>query len=173
MAKKSELPDISNENELSNRQKSIQFAMQGRDSVDGKVEVVSDQTLEDKDPHVELTRETIKMAMGYGEFKGLLPQVTNLDHPLQAASLAKSASLIEIMRAMGMPKPIYEIIMGHTDNTFISGIDGFLRARMAVIYPGLLGSEMHPRKQLFGGITASKEAQQKRGITSKIMSMFG
>lgn len=175
MAKTIEIPIEETDSEITKRQMAINHAMQcqNEDDSEPKKIIAGDTNLEDKDPQVELTRDIISMAMAHGDFKNILPQVTTLDHPEQAINLSKATSLIEMMRACGMPKQVYDIMMGNTDATYACGIDGFLRLRMGVFYPGFTGFEMHPRRQLFGGLPHHQESAKKRGIKDRLLSVFG
>ena len=86
------------------------------------------------DPNVELNRDLAQLAMGYGEYEDILPSVTNFDHPVQASTVAVDLTELEMMRAMGLPQNIYQIIKGgHGMNTGPKGVHSwvsFLKAEL-------------------------------------------
>ena len=136
-----------------------------KDFVDGEgVTVQDDEGLEVKDPNVEFLKQMAEMGLAAGDYKDLLLQVTNFDHPIQAQCIAKDGVQLEWMRQAGMPKAIYEIIHGK-DKSF-SGYFGILRARQGILYPGPQGFEAHPRMQLFNSILGRRRGDTEKGRSS-------
>ena len=141
---------------------------------DGKIpQVQDDEGVEILDPNVELQRGMIEMGMATGEYKDLILQVTNLDNPIQAISLAQDGLQLEYLRAAGMPGQIYEIISGR--NMSMSGFFGFLRGRQGVLYPGPQGFDAHPRMQLFRSLFGKPKDDQKtnKTLSERISSLVG
>lgn len=104
------------------------------------------------DPNVDLTRDLAKIALGIKEYRDSLPQMTNLEHPVQSTTITANMTDLELMRAMGMSLSTYNILKG--DTLYISGFAGILKTRMSIIYPGSAGVELHPRVSVLGSLFA-------------------
>jgi hypothetical protein len=104
------------------------------------------------DPNVDLTRDLAKIALGIKEYRDSLPQMTNLEHPVQSTTITANMTDLELMRAMGMSQHTYSILKG--DTHYISGFAGILKTRMSIIYPGSAGVELHPRVSVLGSLFA-------------------
>jgi len=130
----------------------------------------SSDAIINKDPHTELTRTQMELGTAYGDYEGLLPQVTNFDHPMQAMSIDKDMTELDFMRALGLPEEMYNIMKGKSkknqDGTWdirATGFNGLMRARMGLVYPGIEGMEFHPREQVF----RSTRTEQSKKDTQK------
>jgi len=100
------------------------------------------------DQAVELSREMAEKALAQGpENQELLPSMTNLDHPIQAATIASDLTQLELMKAWGLPSQMYLMIRGNGQNQ--TGYTLYLKALMGVVYPGLLAF-LHPRSSILG-----------------------
>lgn len=100
------------------------------------------------DQGVELQRETIEKALAQGkENEELLYSMTNLDHPIQAATITQNLTLIEMMRGWGLDFNTYTMIRGNGKN--ITGFTLYLKSLMGVLYPGILAL-LHPRSLILG-----------------------
>jgi len=121
------------------------------------------------DPNVELNREMVKMGLAVGEYIDMLPQVTNLDHPVHAKGLSHDMTELEIMRMLGLSSSVYAAVLGRDKP--LSGFFGHLKARMGIVYPGF-GVEIHPRAQLFGCMGKKDSKSDSQGIKSRIASFF-
>jgi hypothetical protein len=108
------------------------------------------------DPNVDLNRDIAEMAIGGKKYRDLLPQMTNLEHPVQSTTLTANMTDLELMRAMGMSQHTYDILKG--DEKYVSGFAGILKTRMSIIYPGSTGVELHPRVNLLGSLFARLNA---------------
>lgn len=133
-------------------------------------EVVDDDTVEQKDQRVELVRDISHMALATGKFKDLIFQVTNLDHPVHAMSVVHDGTEIEMLRSMGLSKPLYDVYIGI--NTPMSGLAGHMKARMGMLYPGI-AQDLHPRAILGAGISgAPRESKQSRSLRDRLDSIM-
>jgi hypothetical protein len=100
------------------------------------------------DQAVELSREMAEKALAQGpDNQELLPAMTNLDHPIQAATLASDLTQLELMRAWGLPEQMYLMIRGNGQNQ--TGYTLYMKSLMGVVYPGLLAF-LHPRSSILG-----------------------
>ncbi|MCQ6962794.1 hypothetical protein [Methanolobus chelungpuianus] len=113
------------------------------------------------DPNVDLTRDLAKIALGIKEYRDSLPQMTNLEHPVQSTCLTANMTDLELMRAMGMSQHVYNILKG--DNLYVSGFAGMLKTRMGIIYPGAAGVELHPRVSVLGSLFARLNMLREAG----------
>ena len=133
-------------------------------------EVVDDDSVEQKDPRVELVRDISHMALATGNFKDLIFQTTNLDHPVHAMSVVHDGTEIEMLRSMGLSKTLYDVYIGI--DTPMSGLAGHMKARMGILYPGI-GQDLHPRALLGAGISgAPKESKQSRSLRDRLDSIM-
>lgn len=143
------------------------------DSIIGSVTgitVVDDDDVEQKDQRVELVRDIAQMVTATGQFKELIFQVTNLDHPVHAMSVVHDGTEIEILRSMGLSKILYDTYIGI--DTPMSGLGGHMKARMGIMYPGI-GADSHPRNILGAGISgAPRESKQSKGLRDRLDSIM-
>jgi len=131
-----------------------------------------------KDPNVELTKIQMEMGMAYPPYEGLLLEVTNFDHPMQAISVIKDMTELEFMRSLGLPEAMFKFLKGESIlddkgnyKVAASGFNGHMRGRMGLVYPGIDGMMFHPREQIFRN---SRPAQNKKeGSKSLIQRIMG
>lgn len=123
--------------------------------------------VQQKNPMVELRRDTIMMALGIPPFEGVIAQVTNFDHPIQPLMVIKDLTELEFMRSLGLPASIYAALKGESFlgddgkvNIRLSGFTGILRGRQGMVYPGDAGFDFHTKTQILN-------PQPKGGIEEK------
>jgi len=111
--------------------------------------------VQQKNPMVELRRDTIMMALGIPPFEGVIAQVTNFDHPIQPLMVIKDLTELEFMRSLGLPASIYAALKGESFlgedgkvNIRLSGFTGILRGRQGMVYPGDAGFDFHTKTQI-------------------------
>jgi hypothetical protein len=136
----------------------------------GAPEIAEDESIDQKDPRVELVRDISHMALATGQFKELVFQVTNFDHPIHAMSVVHDGTEIELLRSMGLSKNLYDTFIGI--NKPMSGLAGHMRARMGILYPGM-GQDLHPRALLGMGISgAPRESKQSRSLRERLETIM-
>lgn len=131
-----------------------------------------------KDPNVELTKIQLQMGLAVPPYEGTILQVTPFDHPIQTMSIISDLTMLEWMKALGLPKNVYELLKGesymdekggiHIMNT---GFFGFMRARMGLLYPGLDGMMFHPREQILRG--TRKDKDEKKAQAGWVKRLLG
>lgn len=165
--------DDSNSNSKLNQVKQAiaeQVAIDSTIKTASPLEVTEDDVVEQKDQRVELVRDIAHMVTATGQFKDLVFQVTNLDHPVHAMSVVHDGTEIEILRSMGLSKTLYDTYIGI--NTPMSGLAGHMKARMGILYPGM-GADLHPRSILGAGISgAPRESKQSKGLRDRLDSIM-
>ena len=148
----------------------VKAEMMKRGAVDQILNVVDDDTVEQKDQRVELVRDIAHMLTATGEFKELIFQTTNLDHPIHAMSVVHDGTEIQILRSMGLSKTLYDTYIGI--DTPMSGLAGHMKSRMGILYPGM-GQDLHPRAILGAGISgAPRESKQSRSLRDRLDSIM-
>jgi len=148
----------------------VKAEMVKRGATEQILNVVEDDTVEQKDQRVELVRDIAHMLTATGEFKELIFQVTNLDHPIHAMSVVHDGTEIEILRSMGLSESLYETYIGI--NTPMSGLGGHMKSRMGILYPGM-GQDLHPRSILGAGISgAPRESKRSRSLRDQLDSIM-
>jgi len=123
-----------------------------------------------KDPNTELTKTQMEMGSAYPPYEGLLPQVTNFDHPMQVMSIIKDMTELDIMRSLGLPESMYVAFKGESTidakgnwKVPATGFNGIMRGRMGLVYPGIEGMEFHIREQIFRNSRSADTKKNNKG----------
>lgn len=157
---------MSSNDDSNSKIEQVKAEMMKRGATDQILNVVDDDTVEQKDQRVELVRDIAHMVTATGEFKELVFQVTNLDHPIHAMSVVHDGTEIEILRSMGLSKSLYDVYIGI--ETPMSGLAGHMKSRMGILYPGP-SADLHPRYILGAGISgAPRESKQSRSLRDRL-----
>ena len=133
-----------------------------------------------KDPNVELTKIQLQMGMAVPPYEGVLLQVTPFDHPIQTISIIKDLTMLDFYRSFGLPEDVYNSLKGFSflDEKGIpqirnTGFNGFMRARMGLLYPGIEGMEFHPREQIMKGTARRDQEKKERKWYQKLLGIGG